>query len=68
MNLRDTWARGNVHELPEEARTQLRMLSPLTIWKTQKFALDQGNHIPIEELAEVAGIPIEEVLRYARRG
>ena len=59
----DTWTRGNLKELPAGALELLkRSASVNSIHRVHKFWVDNGIHIPIEELAELAEFPREKLL------
>ena len=58
----DAWTRGDIDQLPEGAKAQLRKVaSPATIQRTRKFWLDNGVDIPAEELAVMADFPKEKL-------
>lgn len=64
LNLGDVWTRGNIRELSEEAVAELRQASPMDLLRTEKLWRDMGVYIPIEELAEIVNMPMEEVLKF----
>jgi acetolactate synthase-1/2/3 large subunit len=56
----DVWTRGNLHELPQAGRDQLARYSTVAqLRRVQKFWLDNGVEIPLEDLAELAGVELE---------
>lgn len=63
LNLGDKWTRGDIGELPEEAIAELRKASPRDLLRTEKMWRDMGVYLPIEGLAEITNIPIEEVVK-----
>jgi acetolactate synthase-1/2/3 large subunit len=58
----DTWTRGNLDSLPPSAKEELRRAaSPGTLRRVQKYWLDNGIEIPLEDLARMADFPIEKL-------
>lgn len=58
----DTWSRNNIGQLPPGARALLkRSATPATIRRVQKFWADNGVHIPLDELAELAEFPKDQL-------
>jgi acetolactate synthase-1/2/3 large subunit len=58
----DTWTRGNVEQLPESGRDQLRRNgNPRTLRRIQKYWLDNGLDIPLAEFAALAGVSPDEL-------
>lgn len=59
----DTWTRENVKELSEEALAQLKRASSLgALKRVQKFWIDNGLYIPLEELGQIIGVPREKLV------
>lgn len=44
----------------------LRNASPRDLLRTEKFWRDSGLHVPIEELAEITDVSMEEVMKYQK--
>jgi acetolactate synthase-1/2/3 large subunit len=58
----DTWSKENLTGLPPEARAQLRRASSVSkLRRVQKFWIDNGVHIPLEELAVMADVQKKEI-------
>jgi acetolactate synthase I/II/III large subunit len=67
LSLVDAWTRDDINELPEEAIAELRGMTPMSLLRTEKSWRDWGLHIPIEELADLVNIPIEEILKLKKK-
>jgi acetolactate synthase-1/2/3 large subunit len=63
LNLGDVWTRGDISDIPEEGVAELRRASPRDLLRAEKLWRDMGVYIPIEELAEIVNVPVEEVLK-----
>ena len=58
----DTWARRNLNELPQEALALLRCGSSANVLRrVQKFWIDNGVFIPLDDLASMAGVTPKEL-------
>jgi len=66
LNLVDVWTRGDINELPDEAVAMLRQASPKELLRVEKIWRDSGLHVPIEELAEITDVSMEEVMKYQK--
>jgi acetolactate synthase-1/2/3 large subunit len=64
MQLQERWTRGDLNELGDEARAELKRLSPRAVRRGQKMFMDMGVFMPLEELVEIAGCSVEDARRY----
>ena len=66
LNIGDVWARGDFDELSEETLKEIRQASPRALLRAEKMWRDMGTYIPIEELAEMVGIPMEKISEFKK--
>lgn len=58
----ETWARKNLDQLPPTAKALLkRNASARSLRRVRKYWIDQGIHIPLQELAEMADFPLDQI-------
>lgn len=60
----DAWTRGDIDKLPPEARAMLKAnANPRSIARVQKYWRDNGIQVSERELAEVAGVDYDGLLK-----
>jgi acetolactate synthase-1/2/3 large subunit len=65
LNMIDIWTRGDINELPREAKAEFKKATPRTLLRVHKMGRDMGIHVPIEELAKLAELKIKDVKKAA---
>ncbi len=63
FNLWCTWSHGNLEDLPEEAKVILKKMHPRVVRRVHQRLRSMGLFVPLEELVEITGHSLEEVLR-----
>jgi acetolactate synthase I/II/III large subunit len=66
VNMIDVWTRGNINDLPGEARAEFKKATPRTLIRVHKMARDRGLHIPFEELADLADLKIDDIRKVTK--
>ncbi len=65
LNMVDVWTRGDIKDLPNEVKAEFKKVSPRSLIRIHKMWRDMGVHVPIEELADLADLQIDDVLEVA---
>jgi acetolactate synthase-1/2/3 large subunit len=65
LNMVDVWTREDIKDLPAEVKAEFKKVSPRALLRVHKMWRDMGVHVPIEELADLADLQIQDVLNAA---